>query len=82
MTPEPTTGCPACDALPASQRRAAHALCHPRPFGSHPFERAAQALAAASFAERFAAETLERERTRYAERVRQSAVNGVVLGSR
>ena len=30
MTPEPTTGCPACDALPASQRRAAHALCHPR----------------------------------------------------
>ena len=30
MTPESTTGCPACDALPASQRRAAHALCHPR----------------------------------------------------
>ena len=27
---ETKTGCPACDSLPAGQRRAAHALCHPR----------------------------------------------------
>lgn len=87
MTPEPTTGCPACDALTSltpAQRMKAHVFCHPtRPACRCGSEATKDGKCLrCRLAPPPVPAYLAAERTRYAERVRESEVQGLTLGVR